>query len=355
MNMPEKIETEAAHWVMRLERGLTATEQDEFLQWYMADERHPRELDRQMANWSRLNVLADWRPEHAARPNRDLLAPSLARAGGGKPRHPWYWSIEAGLAAAAAVIFGVYLFRQPAPAPVSVSAPVAEVVPAHIAAIERRTLDDGTVIELNRGAEVAVLYTATERKVRLERGEAMFRVAKNPARPFIVITGDVQFRAVGTAFNVRRDPEAVELIVTEGKVRVQPQNARAGLGAPPEEGPGAGTPLVVAGELALVPLQPGKAEVSVRKIPVERLDEKLAWHSRLLDFTNARLSAVVEEFNRRNAPIRLVIDDAKLADTEVSASLRSDNIESFIRLLEGGFGVEAERSGNIVTLRKRRR
>jgi transmembrane sensor len=143
------------------------------------------------------------------------------------------------------------------------------------------------------------------------------------------------------------------LIVTEGKVRVQPPSAVADESASAQAA-NAAAPLVVAGELALVPLVPGKADVSVVKIAAERIDEKLAWHSRLLDFTNARLALVAAEFNRRNAPISIVIDDPQLADTEVSASLRSDNIESFIRLLEGGFGVEAERSGNVVTLRKRR-
>ncbi|MGC4072858.1 MAG: FecR domain-containing protein [Nibricoccus sp.] len=350
MNTPEKIETEAALWVLRLERGLTAAEQDDFLQWFTADARHAQELDRQTANWTRLNTLADWRPEHTARPNRDLLAPHPApRAISRKPRYRWLWPMAGSLAAAAAVVLG---FLSLSPVSPSTPTPAPVTAPAQIAAIERRTLDDGTVIELNRDAEVAVLYTATERKVRLERGEAMFRVAKNPARPFIVITGDVHFRAVGTAFNVRRQTEAVELIVTEGKVRVQ-SAATEGLATPQTDS--AETPLVVAGELAVVPMQVGKSPISVTKIATEQMDEKLAWHSRLLDFTNARLSAVVAEFNLRNTPIRMVIEDAKLADTEVSASLRSDNIESFIRLLEGGFGIEAERTGNVVTLHKRRR
>ena len=339
METPEKIETEAALWVVRLERGLAAAEQDAFLEWLIADERHGPALNRQTANWQALNILADWRPEHGARPNRDLLAPQPVRARRTRRRLPWFWSL--GVAAAAAlVVAGIFIPRgEDAPLPSPTAAP------AHIASIEKRTLDDGTVIELNRGAEVAVLYTATERKVRLERGEAMFRVAKNPGRPFIVSTGDVDFRAVGTAFNVRRDADAIELIVTEGKVRVQTANQETGYSAP----------LVEAGQSARVPAKPGAGKIAVVPMAAEEIDAKLAWHSRLLDFTNTRLSAVVEEFNRRNAPIRLVIESASLADTEVSASLRSDNIESFIRLLEGGFGVEAERSGNVVTLRRRPR
>lgn len=346
MDTPEKIETEAALWVVRLERGLTAAEQDDFLQWYTADARHAQELDRQTANWTRLNVLADWRPEHSARPNRDLLAPPVARPVFRNAGRRSWWFLPASMGMAAAVVIGFFFLGSTDPLP-----PAETGTPAQIAAIERRTLDDGSVIELNRGAEVSVLYTASERKVRLEHGEAMFRVAKNPGRPFIVATGDVHFRAVGTAFNVRRESESVELIVTEGKVRVQ---SAAGAGQNnPHESAGT-TPLVVAGEVAVVPMNATATAIHVAKIPVARMDEKLAWQSRLLDFTNAPLADVVAEFNRRNAPIRIVIDHESLARTEVSASLKSDNIESFIRLLEGGFGVEAERAGNVITLRKRR-
>ncbi|HEU5080736.1 MAG TPA: FecR domain-containing protein [Opitutaceae bacterium] len=342
MKSTDKIETEAALWVVRIERGLTAAEQDDFLQWLTADPRHGRELDRQSANWSRLNGLADWRPEHSSQPNRDLLAPQ-------PPRHFWKrfnWTIGLASAGLAAIIcLGIFFYLQ-LKAPESFASAPAE--PAQIGKIERRTLDDGTIVELNRGAEVAVLYTARERKVRLEKGEAMFRVAKNPNRPFLVIVDDVQVRAVGTAFNVRRESRAVELIVTEGKVRVSSNAEAESRNADAET-----SPLVQAGEFALVPLKSALSKISIAKISPAGVDEKLAWQSRLLDFTNARLSAVVEEFNRRNAPIRIVIDSASLADTEVSASLRSDNIDSFIRLLEGGFGVEADRHGNVIILRQR--
>ena len=51
-------------------------------------------------------------------------------------------------------------------------------------------------------------------------GEAYFTVAKNPGRPFVVAAGGVGVRAVGTAFNVRLDSDAVEVLVTEGRVQV---------------------------------------------------------------------------------------------------------------------------------------
>ena len=49
---------------------------------------------------------------------------------------------------------------------------------------DRRTLPDGSVIELNAGAEIAVNFTPAQRGVRLLRGEALFAVAHNPGSPF---------------------------------------------------------------------------------------------------------------------------------------------------------------------------
>lgn len=345
MSPPEKIEDAAALWVVRLERGLTAAEQDEFLQWLTADARHGEELARQKANWVRLDVLADWRPEHAARPNRDLLAPPRTVKRPWLRKHAWFVPATLVAAAAAAAVWILALRPDAAEhSPLSAGSPP-------IAAIEQRALEDGSLIELNRGAEIAVRYTASERFIRLERGEANFQVAKNQARPFVVSAGGVDVRAVGTAFNVRRDAATVEVIVTEGKVQVQCPDH------PDTDGRIAVTAraLVEAGQQAIVSLAPGPPSLTVATMGAEQLDEKLAWHPRLLDFSESPLSAVVAEFNRRNAPVRITIADATLAETVVSASLRSDNVEGFIRLLEGGFGAEAERDGNTVTLRTARR
>src|SRR5690349_20668988 len=46
-------------------------------------------------------------------------------------------------------------------------------------------------------------FSAKSRAVRLIAGEALFQVAKDAARPFVVAAGDARVRAIGTAFNVR--------------------------------------------------------------------------------------------------------------------------------------------------------
>lgn len=331
---PDSIKDQAAAWVLREDRGFSPAEQDQFLQWLAADPRHKAELVLQRENWRRLDVLGQWRPEHGQRPNRDLLAPQQSVTA---RRRRIVFSCFAGLAAAAALVF-VATARLPR---IQDAEPERAALP--IASIQTLALPDGSTVELNRGASIATLYTPQERRVLLERGEAHFTVTKNAARPFVVSAGGIDVRAVGTAFNVRLGRQAVEVLVTEGKVRVD-QSVEGGT-RPTEV-------LVnelVRGQRSVVSLA-DRAAVQVAPVSDDEMEQLLAWQPRTIDITAAPLRAVVAEFNRRNAPVHLVIVDPDLAEVEVSASLRSDNIEGFIWLLEAGFAVKAERAGEEIRL-----
>ena len=67
---------------------------------------------------------------------------------------------------------------------------------------------------------------------------------------------------------------------------------------------------------------------------------------------NIHLLEIVAEFNRRNV-VQLVVMDPELASLRVSATLRSDNIHGFVRLLEAGFGTRAEQRGESEILLRR--
>ena len=95
---------------------------------------------------------------------------------------------------------------------------------AHYRAGDRKAAREALAksMELNAGGEVSEHFTTAERRVRLVRGEAHFTVTKDAARPFVVEAGAVRLRALGTAFNVRFEPSAVEVLVTHGRVQVEP-------------------------------------------------------------------------------------------------------------------------------------
>jgi transmembrane sensor len=290
--------------------------------------RRAANLDSALRDWAtRQEFSSAWAGAAAPVPAR--AAPSLFLR--------WRWPLAA--AAAAALSIATYHFG-------TLSAP-QPLGPA------TRVLADGTVVELNDAAIIVADYTATERRVRLERGEAHFTVTKDAARPFTVTAAGVAVRAVGTAFNVRLADSAVEVLVTEGQVRLQPPPAQIAPGVPahtataPLSTPSASpTPerLLAARQRAVVGTTPSAAAPEIATLTPGEIARVLAWQHRLLNFTATPLGDIVAAYNRRNAT-QLVLADPGLAALRVNASLRSDNVIGFVKLLETGFGVRAERRG----------
>jgi len=84
------------------------------------------------------------------------------------------------------------------------------------------TLGDGSVIELNAQSRIRIRYHTREREVDLLRGQALFNVAHDATRPFIVYTAGSQVRAIGTQFDVYQKPAETKVSVIEGTVAVLP-------------------------------------------------------------------------------------------------------------------------------------
>lgn len=331
------IEQEAAEWVLRRDRGLSAAEQDAFSQWLAADPRHGEALALHRWGWDEFDRLTGLQTSLGAVPDPDLFAPPRRRAA-----TTARWTAGGALLALAATIALLLWPRSATEHPLRprpTDAPAA-VIPAPL---ERRSLEDGSTVDLNRGAEVRVASTPGERRVALVRGEASFTVARDPARPFIVAAGGVEVRAVGTIFNVRLAPDAVEVVVSEGRVTVSGPSA-----------PSAATPLLTAGQQALVPLSASAPAPQVVTLSPAQLQARLAWQPRLLDFTDQPLAEILAEFNRRN-DLDLAVADPALGALRLSATFGSDNVEGFLRLMESEFGIVTERSGpRTIVLRRAR-
>lgn len=369
----------AAEWVLRHDRGLAAGEQDEFSQWLAADPAHRAAWAEHRWGWDELDRLAGLQTSVRAVPDPDLLKPGKARRliPALPPSLPLLLSLS--FAAAATLAFAAFFWSRPAaPFPPATVAAVAPATP--LALIERRELPEGSVIELNRGAIVEARFSPGERRVKLLRGEAHFNVAPDATRPFVVDAGGVAVRAVGTAFNVRLDSAAVEILVTEGQVAVgadkggqRPEAGHrltdegrpttktvppaAAVQSPPAifshqssgiRHPASGV-VVSAGERTVVSFAPAAPPPQVQPVTPAEVEARLAWQPRLLDFTNAPLPEILAEFNRRN-PVRLGLGDPELAALRLSATFRSDNVEGFVRLMISDFGMRAVRraEGEIV-------
>jgi len=317
---------------------MTPGEQAALSHWLQADPRHARTFASLEQTWHSLERLKELGPGERERLEADL--PEMPA----RPRRATVLIFRTTLAAAAAVVLvyaGWWRFAR-------ATAPFAEMAVTETGGQRKLSLPDGSSVDLNTDTAVEVAYTATERRVRLRRGEAQFSVAKNLPRPFVVEVAGVNIRAVGTAFNVRLRPESVEVIVTEGKVRVADTQKGASLLTVKTA---ADEPLLVAGERVLIGVT-ASSPVPEAPVPVSspEIERALAWQEGRLVFDGTPLSEVVAEFNRYNRH-KLFIADARLNERQFGGTFAVGNQEAFVRLLESRFGVTAERTDSQTLLR----
>jgi transmembrane sensor len=231
-------------------------------------------------------------------------------------------------------------------------------------------LDDGSTVELNARSRIRVALHEHERDVELIEGQALFRVAKDHARPFIVRIGETNVLAVGTQFDVYKHHGGTTVTVVEGRVAVFPSNlstsgaapnlsvsvpSGAVLGKTPESnrhvtrvksdtpGPGsaeiAGLPESVAVDARKDEIFLGAGEqltvssASVEKATPADVAAATAWMQKQIVFNNTPLADVVDEFNRYNKR-QLVITDARISDTKVSGEFSSTNPASLLKGLD---------------------
>ncbi|HEX8755342.1 MAG TPA: FecR domain-containing protein [Steroidobacteraceae bacterium] len=213
-------------------------------------------------------------------------------------------------------------------------------------------LADGSVVTLNTASAIRVEFAPNERRVVLERGEAYFAVKRNPARPFIVIAGEQRIVDVGTQFSVRRNPAGIQVVVTEGAVRVE---------TPPPDASHGGGGAAISPALSLaaidVPLSAGSValaqdgDVLVHKESVREAEEMVSWREGYLTFRDTTLARAVAELNRYNVR-RIVIRDPGVAGIRISGTFRPTNYEAFVRLLHEGYGIDVRETGEGITLSK---
>ncbi len=331
----EAIEARAAAWIAQRDEGLAPAEAAAFAAWQAADPAHAAAVARLEHVWAALHDLRDFRPEALAHPDPDLLAPA-------RRRRTLRFPLSTALAAAAIALLcvaGWQAAHRPGPDPAT---PGVATYATAAGGYQRISLADGSVVELNAGTALEVRYTPHERRVRLAQGEAHFTVAPNKERPFFVEAQNVSVRAVGTAFDVRLQPQKVDVLVTAGRVRVDRDDVPVAL---PN-----GESILTAGWRASVPTQHEAA--SVEKLATAQVRHILAWQSSRLVFVDTPLSEVIDTFNRHNR-IQVVVTDAELASLPIGGSFNAQNVESFVRLLASNGEIIVEQSGDELRLRRR--
>lgn len=354
---------EAAEWFARL-RADDATEADRarFRQWLEADPRHREAYAGFERFWS---ATGDYAADEAvANEVRAAERSATRKAGTGdrrRRRRPARRAMQ-GLAAACVLAVATVLLWEP----------IQESRGIYTTAIgEQRSipLEDGSRVMLNTDTRIRVSYNEAARTVYLEDGQAYFRVAKNPERPFRVETDNGSVRAVGTEFEVYRNDNEVVVTVIEGSVAVSERSRdeaavepsrpapKAGESAAPAKSP-TDTPVAAPEEKLLearerIALAPGR---ELQKVPVDPvpLKRSVAWTSGRLVFDDEPLKKAIAEVNRYSKQ-RVLLGDVRLESLRISGVFRVGDTGDFVNTISEYFSLRVEnRSGDYVLVVPRR-
>lgn len=313
------VSEQAAYWFARLRADdCSEGERRSFEAWLSESDAHCREYDRLLLMWEDLDGLKGQfqpagvvsRPSAAGRPLRGLSS--------------FGW-----LPLAAAVLLiavGIGWFGVDGTAVQSYGTVKGEQMSI--------TLPDGSVAQLGTDTLLTVEMSAKLRKVRLEKGEALFTVA-HEERPFEVAAGNGVIRDIGTQFDVRRDERRIAVAVLEGAVEVRLGGTASG---------DAGATLALSRGQQAFYSENGLSAVSPA-------DEKTvtAWRSGKLVFDGTPLADVVRELGRYHER-RIVIADPALSALKVSGVFNANNLDGLLRVIPQVLPVQVEQANGTVIL-----
>jgi len=338
----DPLQLAAADWLVRLQS--TEVSLEETLAWQAWINENPANA-KAFARLEEISLALRDLPAPVAVPaallERDRYDASVAIGNwkprlAGKPRRTtWPW---ASLGVAASFSLGVLVFAF-WKSPTEIKSFETEIG-------ENRsvTLADGSIIALGGDTRIEVALSKKVRAIELSKGEALFKVAKDSARPFKVRAGDATIIAVGTEFNVERDSDRSVVSVTEGQVEVKPI-----VGLLPvflnEFKPKLRSVHVDAGQQTTA----GSAGVEE---PTKMEDPATGWQIGHLAFRLQPLRYVLEDVNRyAHKPI--VLETESMGSLVITGTVERENIGGWVKSLEHAFDLQATEEADQIVLRAR--
>lgn len=337
----ESISEVAARWAVRIDASaLGPDEQRELDTWLAVDARHLGAYVRARAQWLDLNRLAALNGIARGFSRSEVEAAAEQFIGW---RASWGHVVSRRQMLAASVatltVAGGWLswteLRK-----------LRERYISDVGEVRRIALADGSTMILNTDTEVAVQISEQRRNIKLFRGEALFEVARDKKRPFVVRANNIAVSAVGTAFAVRLEEARVAITVTEGVVEVRERTPPSGLDQVAPSTPRASPKRVGANQRVIV-TRAGASEI--HSLAVAETNRQMAWREGLVSFDGESLQTAVAEINRHNRR-QIVIDDPVLAAIPVVGIFRATDLEGFSAAAAAALKARAIPDGDVIRL-----
>lgn len=299
---------EAAEWHVRLgERPVSADMLHAFATW----RRNPANAEA----YHRVETL--WRTTGSLSSDPEIQALTQGTLRRSRPRLSHMWSRR--LAPAAVVLIPVLI----AALALLLWLPTRGLYSTDVGGRRVIRLDDGSQVQLDTDTRLKVRFGDAERRIILEQGQALFIVAHDAARPFSVAAGATEVTALGTVFDVRREPRGVRVTLVEGVVAVTDAKS---------------------GEARRWRLAPGQQLATSRPnatpLAVDPVIET-SWARGRLVFRETPLRQAVAEVNRY-LPDKIVLAAGPAGDVPVNGVFATGDRDAFVSAVSDLFELTAE-------------
>lgn len=319
VNQLERINNEAREWFTLMQSGsVSETERAQWQTWLQTSSAHQTAYHQYEIIWQDLNSLANTKELAALKCS---VTPSFIDS----VREKFSEILSGARALQLKLQFGVALASIALIAVIAIGLQPEKIVTQEFATttgeVKQFTLADGSEITLGAKSELKAWATKKERHILLVNGQAFFKVAKNPQRPFLVDAGETNVRVVGTQFDVRKGSDRTRVAVLEGIVNVTSTAKNS-------------APVVLTAGQQVTRLNAGSFE-AVNAISVSELE---SWRNGRLIYLRASLADVVADANRYfNTSISL--GSKNLADLKVTAAVSTNQIEALTDMLASSLPV----------------
>ncbi|WP_087138739.1 FecR family protein [Brevundimonas diminuta] len=186
-------------------------------------------------------------------------------------------------------------------------------------------LADGSNVRLDTDSRIRVRFDGDRRLVELDAGQALFTVAHDAGRPFVVEADGAQVTAIGTVFDVRRDGSGVKVTLVSGVVDVAERRA------------GRETKRLAAGQQSRVTSQGQMTRVA-------DIATETSWTEGRIVFRDTPLRDAVAEVNRY-LPDKILLDPAVRGTASVNGVFKTGDRDAFVSTASAVFGLRASKDG----------
>lgn len=337
--LPEKamIKQQAGAWIVKIDQGNLSPEQvREFQSWLSQSKCHKQYIEKLARNWDSMSILSELA---ALFPLSESSQAEKAKVT--KSRFPLWITTSVSVCLLIATIAFNLNFELEKTEFITDVGQQTEV-----------TLEDGSKVSLNTDSHLEVNFSGDIRVLRLLKGEAHFNVAKNPKRPFVVYVGNGMVWAVGTAFNVRYTDINVDVVVTEGTVKVyagseQPQQTSTDLVALNSVDMKTESLDIEQHEVIAQAGQTVSYDDVIEQhqaIEPKAIDKRLAWQTGYLSFSGESLEQALIEIGRYTDK-EIVITDEDIKAIQIGGHFKTDDIDGLLVSLGQGFDLDIKYIG----------